>query len=105
LQAGVPRAVVEMVRNRRYDRATLDEKQRASVDLAEQLATSPPQRVDSKTFKALQDAYGRRSALGVTVVMAYYTSNAVILHTYDQKVDLSKRTRPFPDLVAVERKD
>ena len=41
----------------------------------------------------------------VTLIMAYYTANAVILHTYDQKVDLSKRTRPYPDLVAKERKN
>ena len=105
LKAGIPAAVVEMVRDRKFDRSALNEKQRASVDLAKALATSPPQRVDSKTFKALQDAYGRRGALGVTVIMAYYTANAVILHTYDQKVDLSKRTRPFPDLAPVERKN
>lgn len=105
LHAGIPRAVIEMVRNRKFDRAALDAKQRASVDLAKELATAPPQRVDSKTFEALQDAYGRRGALGVTVIMAYYTANAVILHTYDQKVDLSKRTRPFGDLAAVERKN
>ena len=104
LQAGISRAVIEMVRNRKFDRTALDAKQRASVGLAGELATSPPQRVDSNTFKALQDAYGRRGALGVTVIMAYYTANAVILHTYDQKVDLSKRTRPFADLARVERK-
>lgn len=105
LKAGIPRAVIEMVRNRKFDDAALSEKERASVGLAKELATSPPQRVDSRTFKALQDAYGRRGALGVTVIMAYYTANAVILHTYDQKVDLSKRKRPFKDLVAVERKN
>ena len=105
LTAGIPSAVIEMLRVRKFDRSSLNEKQRASVDLAEQLATSPAQRVDSKTFKALQDAYGRRGALGVTVIMAYYTANAIILHTYDQQVDLSKRTRPFRDLAAVERKN
>jgi hypothetical protein len=105
LKAGIPRAVIEMIRNRKFDLAALNEKQRASVGLARELATSPPQRVDSRTFKALQDAYGRRGALGVTVIMAYYTANAVILHTYDQKVDLSKRKRPYKDLVAAERKN
>lgn len=105
LKAGIPRAVIEMVRNRKFDDAALSAKERASVGLASELATSPPQRVDSRTFEALQDAYGRRGALGVTVIMAYYTANAVILHTYDQKVDLSRRKRPFKDLVTVERKN
>ena len=104
-KAGIPRAVIEMLRSRKFDAAALSAKERASVGLARELATWPPQRVDSRTFKALQGAYGRRGALGVTVIMAYYTANAVILHTYDQKVDLSKRKRPFKDLVAVERKN
>jgi 4-carboxymuconolactone decarboxylase len=89
-------AVVDIVRNKK-DYKGLEEKEALIIQFGREVFHHP--RVSSRTFAEMERNFGVNGTLGISLVMGYYTANALLMHAYDQRVDLTKK-RPFPDLVA-----
>ena len=93
--------VVENIRNKKDYRELkgLDPKQTILFQYAQELFHQ--HKVSSKTFADLERLFGRETTLSIALLMGYYTSNTMLLQTYDQHLDPSRK-RPFPDVIARE---
>jgi 4-carboxymuconolactone decarboxylase len=101
----LPRETLEVVRNKK-DTKGLEEKDATLIQFGRELYHQ--RKVSSKTFADMERLFGRKGTLVITLVMGYYTSNALIMHAYDQHQDESRlgpgTKTPFPDLAASESK-
>lgn len=93
--------VVELIRNKQ-DPKGIDEKEALIIQFGRELFRQPFNRVSSKTFAQMEQAFGRQGTLGITLVMGYYTMNALLMHAYDQHTDPARK-RPFPDVAPAEK--
>jgi hypothetical protein len=76
--------VMEIIRKNESLRG-LDEKEVAVIQYGRELFREP--KVSSKTFAKLEGFYGKKSALAIALLMAYYDSNALLMRAYDQHMD------------------
>ena len=79
--------VVDIIRNKQ-DTKGLEEKTAAIIQFGRELFREP--KVSSKTFANLERNFGRRTALGITLLMSYYAQSGLLMRVYDQHMD----TRP-----------
>jgi hypothetical protein len=63
----------------------VDEKEAVVIQYGRELFHEP--KVSSKTFSKVQAFYGKKSALAIALLMAYYDSNALLMRAYDQHMD------------------
>lgn len=96
----LPREIVEIVRNNK-DTTGLDEKDAVLIRFGRELFRQP--KVSSKTFADMEQLFGTRGTLAITLIMAHYNDNAILYRTYDQRLG-PEDPRPFPDIVAKEAK-
>jgi hypothetical protein len=73
--------VVDVVRNNE-DTKGLEEKEALIIQLGREMYRGPI--VSSKTFAAVERNFGRRGTLGMSLIMSYYTANALLMRVYDQ---------------------
>jgi hypothetical protein len=66
----------------------LDEKDAVIIQYNRELFREP--KVSSKTFAKLEEIYGRKKALTITLMSCYYAANGLLMQAYDQHMD----TRP-----------
>ncbi len=93
--------VVELIRNKQ-DPKGIDEKEALIIVFGRELFRQPFNRVSSKTFAQMEQTFGRQGTLGISLVMGYYTANALLMHAYDQHTDPARK-RPFPDVAPTEK--
>lgn len=93
--------IVEMLRYNREPKG-LDEKQDAIVHFGREMFRNT--KVSSATFERMQKDFGPRQTLAITLMMGYYANNAFLFRAYDQRLDKGT-PRPFPDIVAREKKE
>jgi hypothetical protein len=79
---------VEVVRNE-DDPSVLDDRKSAIlIQFGRELIHQ--EKVSSKTFAEMEQAFGRRTTLHVTLLMGYYHQNAMLNRAFDQHVDAEK---------------
>jgi len=71
-----------------------DQKAAAMIQFGRELFRQ--HRVSSKTFATMEEQFGRRDTLDVTLLMGYYDQNAVMYRAYDQRNEKSEADRPWP---------
>jgi hypothetical protein len=78
--------VVDAVRDSQ-DTTGLDPKEALIIQFGRELFHQP--RVSSKTFADIQQSFGARGTLGITLIMGYYMSNVLVYRAYDIHMDTS----------------
>lgn len=76
---------IEEVLMKNQSTAGLDPKDAAIIDYGREMFRAP--KVSSKTFAALEQGYGRKKALTVTLIICYYAANELLMRAYDQHMD------------------
>jgi hypothetical protein len=76
---------VEDIVRLRQDPKGLEEKEVAIIQFGRELFHEPI--VSSKAFADLERNFGKKGALGITLIMCHYDSNALLMRAYDQHMD------------------
>ena len=72
-----------------------DQKAAAMIQFGRELFHQ--RRVSSKTFANMEQQFGRRDTLDVTLLMGYYDQNDVMYRAYDQHNEKAEADRPWPE--------
>ena len=76
---------VEDIVRLRQDPNGLEEKEVAIIRFGRELFHQPI--VSSKAFADLERNFGKKGALGITLIMCHYDSNGLLMRAYDQHMD------------------
>ena len=76
---------VEDIVRLRQDPKGLEEKEVAIIQFGRELFHQPI--VSSKAFADLERNFGKKGALGITLIMCHYDSNGLLMRAYDQHMD------------------
>jgi hypothetical protein len=75
--------VVEVIQKEGDPSGLEDKKAAVMIQFGRELFHKP--KVSSKTFAEMEQSFGRRNTLDVTLLMGYYDQNAVLYRAYDQQ--------------------
>jgi hypothetical protein len=78
----VSQKAVDVIK-KNQDTKGLEEKEALIIQFGRELYRQP--RVSSKTFADVERNFGRKGTLGITLILCYYTSNALLMRAYDQR--------------------
>ena len=89
----------------RKDSKGLDPKDAAIIEFGRELFKMPMMAsVSSKAFADLEQNFGRRGAMGIIGLMAYYDGNWMLMRVYDQHMDTSGKC-PGPHMGCLDTKN
>ena len=90
----VPQATRDVVRDRKATTG-LEHQDAILIQFGREMYQQP--KVSSKTFAEMERAFGRKHTMALTLLMAHYTANALLLHAYDQHLGPSHKPElPIP---------